>query len=62
MKKKYLSILALSMALTTSCNFLDVMPDKLGTIEYAFRDQVSAEKYTYQASLLQMTSICMVTK
>lgn len=45
MKKKYLSILALSMALTTSCNFLDVMPDKLGTIEYAFRDQVSAEKY-----------------
>ena len=33
------------MALTTSCNFLDVMPDKLGTIEYAFRDQVSAEKY-----------------
>ncbi len=26
MKKKYLSILALSMALTTSCNFLDVMP------------------------------------
>ena len=43
MKKKYLSILALSMALTTSCNFLDVMPDKLGTIEYAFRDQVSAE-------------------
>lgn len=45
MKKKYLSILALSMELTTSCNFLDVMPDKLGTIEYAFRDQVSAEKY-----------------
>ena len=55
------------MALTTSCNFLDVMPDKLGTIEYAFRDQVSAEKYlatcySYIPSQFATNDVYMVTK
>ncbi len=44
MKIKNLIILAL-LGTTTSCNYLDVVPEKVGTIEYAFRDKLSAEKY-----------------
>lgn len=44
MKIKNLIILVL-LGTVTSCNYLDVVPEKVGTIEYAFRDKLSAENY-----------------
>lgn len=31
----------------SSCDYLDVVPDNMPTIEYAFRNKVEAEKYLY---------------
>lgn len=44
MRIKYWPILAL-LGLVTSCDYLDVVPEKLGTIEYVFRDRRSAETF-----------------
>jgi len=30
-----------------SCNYLDIVPDNIATIDYAFRDRTVAEKYLY---------------
>lgn len=34
-------------AASTSCSYLDIVPDNVATIEYAFRDRVSAERYLF---------------
>ena len=44
MRLKNLIVLAL-LGVVTSCNYLDVVPEKMGTIEYAFRDRRSALQY-----------------
>lgn len=44
MKIKYWPVLAL-LGLMTSCDFLDVVPEKMGTVEYVFRDKRSAETF-----------------
>ena len=44
MKIKYWPLLAL-IGFVTSCDYLDVVPEKLGTIEYVFRDRRSAETF-----------------
>ena len=31
----------------SSCNYLDVVPDNVATIEYAFKNSIAAEKYLY---------------
>ncbi|MDR1096610.1 MAG: hypothetical protein LBL57_00605, partial [Tannerella sp.] len=30
-----------------SCDYLDVVPDDVATIEYAFKNSIAAEKYLY---------------
>ena len=44
LKFKSLIVLAL-LGVVTSCDYLDVVPEKMGTIEYAFRDRRSALQY-----------------
>lgn len=44
MKIRNLVVLIL-LGCTTSCSYLDVVPEKMGTIEYAFRDRRSALQY-----------------
>ena len=39
-------IISLLLALY-SCDYLDIVPDNIATIEYAFRDRTQAEKYLY---------------
>lgn len=42
------ALLALLLAVNiSSCNFLDVVPDDVATIEYAFRNRMEAERYLY---------------
>lgn len=43
----YLFLLAGGMALTQSCSYLDVVPDKIGTIDNSFTNRNEAEKYLY---------------
>lgn len=46
MRKIYLLAIITSCLSIVGCDsYLEIVPDKLGTIEYAFRDQVSAERY-----------------
>lgn len=45
MKIKYLLLSALLAGTVFSCDYLDVVPDKLGTIEYVFRNRNSAITY-----------------
>lgn len=45
MKKKI--FLLLIIGVFCSCDFLDVVPDNVATIEYAFRNRASAEKFLY---------------
>ena len=40
---KLVSILVLTLS-TTSCNYLDVIPDNIPTIDMAFADRAAAEK------------------
>ena len=44
---KLVSILVLTLS-TTSCNYLDVIPDNIPTIDMAFADRAAAEKYLLQ--------------
>ena len=44
--KKYISCVLLSGALA-SCNYLDVAPDNIPTLDYAFRTPLTAEKYLF---------------
>ena len=47
MKKfKYLYIIILSFAIH-SCDYLDIVPDNVATIEYSFRNRTQAEKFLY---------------
>ncbi len=40
-------IFIISLVLFTSCDYLDIVPDNVATIEYAFRNRTQAEKYLY---------------
>src|SRR5690606_24414410 len=44
--KKYLIYFLLTGTLS-SCNYLDVVPDNIATIDYAFRTPLTAEKYLF---------------
>lgn len=44
--KKYILSIALTGTLA-SCNYLDVVPDNVATIDYAFRTPLTAEKYLF---------------
>lgn len=44
MKKIIFNILILSSTLS-SCNYLDVVPDNVATLDYAFRNRASAQRY-----------------
>ena len=44
--KKYIHCLFLAGALS-SCNYLDVTPDNIPTLDYAFRTSLTAEKYLF---------------
>lgn len=44
--KKYFTYLLLTGTLS-SCNYLDVVPDNIATIDYAFRTPLTAEKYLF---------------
>lgn len=47
---KYLALLSLILGegiLMQSCNYLDVVPDKIGTIDNSFTNRNEAEKYLY---------------
>ena len=46
-KRNYIVTLMLVAASFSSCDYLDVVPDNMPTIEYAFRNKVEAEKYLY---------------
>ncbi len=47
MKKKYLIIAALLAPLFASCDFLDIVPDNVATIEMTFQTRTNAEKMLY---------------
>ncbi|MCX6309342.1 MAG: RagB/SusD family nutrient uptake outer membrane protein [Bacteroidia bacterium] len=48
MKKiKYILIAAAMLPILNACNFLDVVPDNVATIDYVFRDRNTAESYLY---------------
>lgn len=40
-------ILFICLCGITSCNYLDVVPDNVATIDYAFRNRTACEKYLY---------------
>ncbi len=44
--KKYISLIIACFTLS-SCSYLDVIPDNVGTIDYAFRNRNEAEKYLF---------------
>src|SRR5690625_1949684 len=45
--KKLLIILITGIALFSSCNYLDIVPDNVATIDYAFRQRTQAKKFLY---------------
>lgn len=47
MKKIKLIYILLILTMVHSCDYLDIVPDNLATIEYAFRNRTQAEKYLY---------------
>ncbi len=46
-KRNYIIALMLAATSLHSCDYLDVVPDNIATIEYAFRNKIEAEKYLY---------------
>jgi len=55
MKYKHLFTSTLLAILITSCNYLDIVPDNIATLEMAFNTRANAEKYlaTCYTSYLQ---------
>ena len=45
MKKLIHTILAVSLLCVAGCNYLDIVPDNVATLDHAFTDKNSAEKY-----------------
>ena len=45
MKYKHLFTSTLLAILITSCNYLDIVPDNIATLEMAFNTRANAEKY-----------------
>lgn len=44
---KYILIVAAMLPILNACDFLDVVPDNIATIDYVFRDRNTAESYLY---------------
>lgn len=44
---KYILIIIILFSNIVSCDFLDIVPDNIATIDYAFRNRTEAEKYLY---------------
>lgn len=40
-----------------SCNYLDIVPDNMATIDYAFRNRTACEKYLYTCYSLSLIHI-----
>ena len=48
MKKiKYIMMVAIMLPILSACNYLDVVPDNIATIETVFRDRQTAQTYLY---------------
>ncbi|MDR2423913.1 MAG: RagB/SusD family nutrient uptake outer membrane protein [Prevotellaceae bacterium] len=47
MKKIYQTLIILALTATNACNYLDIVPDNIATIDYAFRNRTEAEKYLF---------------
>ena len=47
MKKKVYLFLIVILSSFTSCDYLNIVPDNIATIEYAFRNRTEAEKYLF---------------
>lgn len=47
MKKLKYFLLSIMLGSVVSCDYLDVVPDNVATIEYAFRNKTSAEKFLF---------------
>ena len=47
MKKKLYIVIILFLGSLTSCDYLDIVPDNIATIDYAFRNKIEAEKYLF---------------
>jgi hypothetical protein len=45
--KKYFIILAICLTCNVSCDYLDIVPDNVATIDYAFRNRAACEKYLF---------------
>ena len=45
--KKFAIILLMGGVLLSGCNYLDIVPDNMATIDYAFRNRTACEKYLY---------------
>jgi hypothetical protein len=45
--KKYFIISAICLTGCVSCNYLDIVPDNVATIDYAFRNRTACEKYLF---------------
>ena len=51
MKKIKLILAVITISLASCSDYLDVVPDNVATIEYAFRSRNEAEKYAMKVSL-----------
>ncbi|MDR2773849.1 MAG: RagB/SusD family nutrient uptake outer membrane protein [Tannerella sp.] len=47
MKTIYKIVTMMVLVLMNACDYLDVVPDNIATIDYAFRNRTEAEKYLY---------------
>jgi hypothetical protein len=46
--KKFIYFTIVGLTILSSCkNYLDVVPDNIATVDYAFRNRVVAERYLY---------------
>ncbi len=47
MKKEVYIVLIMILTSLSSCDYLDIVPDNIATIEYAFRNRTESEKYLF---------------
>ena len=47
MKRKLILVFVVTCLLSSCDRYLDIIPDNIATLEYAFRDRVRAEQYLY---------------
>ena len=46
-RNRMLAVLMVALSSVSSCNYLDIVPDNIATIDYAFRLRSQAEKYLF---------------